>query len=705
MTPISKLSILATLVLNSAAFAQSKPVTLADLESTFAQLDANKDGKLSPQEIAVLKLSPADARGLDADHDGFLSRDEFLLFYRQRIVAAGAKPAADLESEATRIVAARKAKAAERIAARKSLELQQAGLAQTPESKALADAFDQLEIQAAAHQAKGTDFDKVRDLLVADARESDRLAKGEDSALGEKSELHVKLTQSLERLRNAAASGAFSREEYQAFREMLVRRARNAAKSGATAQPGAETNHEVRAIEQALTEALDRLEQRAVAGQSTRQDFEHVREQLIARARAAANSASAGQGAAATQTATDAELQGPLQVKLLQSLDRLQTAAAAGMFSREEYRGFREAIVKRFRNASEEGSATQSGATADKNAELRAIEQALNEALDRLEARAASGSATREDFQHVREQMIARARAAANGVNGAGAAPPESQDSVSVKLIQSLDRLEAAAQQGKFSREEYQQLRASMIHRAREIENPGQPQNASATPVTSESGMSTAVDDLQKRVDGGQVTPADFRPLRDLITKKAQAVAGKTDEDSVNESALYDKLLQSLDRLEKAAQNGTVDRQQFQAFRDSFVRRARNIANDGQQQTGTPASSAASTDVAGNQAPVVRPASAPVATPPVAQPAPPERSGAQRADPARDDGKPDPSRVAPNDSKPAPQARPKPADGAQEPEKQQTQRPAPTPVPAPAPAPAPAPESGTGRPPHVLHRA
>jgi hypothetical protein len=221
--------------------------------------------------------------------------------------------------------------------------------------------------------------------------------------------------------------------------------------------------------------------------------------------------------------------------------------------------------------------------------------------------------------------------------------------------------------------------------------------------------MSAAVDDLQKRVDGGQVTPADFRPLRDLITKKAQAVAGKTDQDSVNESALCDKLLQSLDRLEKAAQNGTVDRQQFQAFRDSFIRRARNIPNEGQQQTGTPASSAASTDTAGNQAPVVRPVSTPAATPPVVQPAPPERSGAQRADPARDDGKPDPSKVAPNDPKPAPQTRPKPADGAQEPEKPQTQRPAPTPtpapVPAPAPAPAPAPESGTGRPPHVLHRA
>jgi EF hand len=690
MNRITTLGLFATLLLSSAASAQEKQATLANADATFNELDTHKDGKLSPQEIAALKLRPDDLRGVDFDGDGFLSRDEFLLFYRQRLVAAGLKPAADLEAEATRVLAARKAKLAERGAARKLLEAKKPDTTLAPDPKALSDALDRLEEKVAAGQAKGADFDHVRDQLLAEARESDRVAQGADTALGEQSELQGKLMQAIERLRNAAANGTYSREEYRALREAFVRRARNAAKSAAGAAPAVPTSAEIAAIEQGLTEALDRLELRVTNGSVTREDFEPVRAKLIARARAAANAANAGKDKPAAEAASQTELED----KLLQSLDRLQVAAAAGHITREEYRTFRESIVQRFRNAAD-GGKTPAGATPEKSADLQAIEQALASALDRLEARAAAGGATREDFQSVREQFIARARAAANASHAANAA--DAQDPLQAQLLQSLDRLETAAQQGRFSREEYQQLRASMIHRAREIEKAGQAPTSTAAPVVAAPGANQVLDDLQKSVDGGKVSPADFRPLRDLLTKQTQALAGKTDPDSVNESALCQKLMQSLERLEKAAQDGSVDRAQFQAFRDSFIHRARNIANEVQQQPSPSTAGATNTETPSDPGAASRRTAAPPA--PAQAPQAPPADVAGTPQPARDAGHTETSKVTPNDPKPAARPTSKPEDGEKGSEKPQPQPQ--RPGPAPAPTPAPAPDSG-GKPPHAL---
>lgn len=433
MNAISNLGLLAVLLAQAPAAAQNRSASLAQAQETFAAVDTNKDGKLSPEELAALKLQLTrnDTRGIDFDRDGFWSRDEFLLFYRQRLLAADVKPGADLEAEGTRILAARKAKTSERGPRRPA-----------PESPALATAVDELQAKAASGQAVGSDFDRMRDLLVADARSADQLARGQDAALGEHSELQRQLLATIERLRTAAVAGQFSREEYMELRAAMVKRARGAA----AAVP--ETSPDLRAIEQGLTEALDRLEQRAVAGNASREDFERVRDQLIARARAAAAPGAAEQ-----------ELQSPLHAQMVQTLERLQAAAAGGTFSREEFLAFREAIVKRFRNAQK--------------------------------------------------------------------APPE------------------------------------------------------------EAGLNQAADELEKRVNGGAVTPADFAKLRGLISDRLTAASAKTDAGSVNEANLYRKLMQSLERLENAAQTGSVDRQEYQAFRDSFVHRARQIASSSQQSNGT----------------------------------------------------------------------------------------------------------------------
>ncbi len=645
MNAISNLGLLAILLLPSTAAGQDRLATLAQAQETFSVADTNKDGKLSPEELAALKLqlTRSDTRGVDFDRDGYWSKDEFLLFYRQRLLAANVKPAADLEAEATRILAARKAKTAERGPRPASAD-----------GGVLSEALDQLQAKASAGQASGSDFDRVRDLLVADARAQDQLAKGQDPLAGEHSDLQGKLLQTIERLRAAAAAGSFSREEYQDLRATIVKRARNTANGTAPATtPSTDPGEEVRAIGQALAEALDRLEQRAVAGNATREDFERVRTQLIARARAAAAGTS-------TPGAVEPELQSPLHTQMIQTLERLQAAAASGSFSREEYLAFRESLVRRFRNAQgATAGVSPTSAPAAGNSDPHSIEQGLSDALDHLEQRAAAGGATREDFQGVRDQLIARARAAARSAGAAAPAGADAQASVQRELMQALDRLEAAARQGSFSREEYTQLRASMIHRARESERAAPAPTAVAGTASDEAGMNQAADELEKRVNGGQVAPADFAKLRGLIADKLQAASARTDPASVNEASLYQKLVQSLDRLEKAAQNGSVDRQEFQAFRDSFVHRARQIASSSQQANSASGTTSAEQGSSGKRAVT------PVATPAGTQSPPIEKAGAQRADGKADKGE----KGEKNESKPAPQSRPKP--GAGDPEKPQ----------------------------------
>jgi len=116
MNSFPHLGLLATLLISGTVAAEERAGTLAQAREAFAALDANKDGRLCREELAVpgLQLSPAEICAVDFDQDGFWSKDEFLLFHRQRLLAAKVKPAADLEAEAARIQAARKAKATER---------------------------------------------------------------------------------------------------------------------------------------------------------------------------------------------------------------------------------------------------------------------------------------------------------------------------------------------------------------------------------------------------------------------------------------------------------------------------------------------------------------------------------------------------------------------------------------------------------------
>jgi len=341
--------------------------------ATFATLDANHDGKLSAQELAAVPIERQEFLAHDHDKDGTWSKDEFLVYYRRRLLLAGQPVSADLETETARVQALRKTKAAE--------------------------------------QAK------------AQSSASESAVKGSQSADGT---------------------------------NVVVR-----APVVAAAANGAAPSPSLAAIENGLENALQKLEQRAAQGHATREDFQAVQDQLIARARAAANGAPSPDAPAAYGTEA--------YRKMLQSLERLEKRANEGFYSPAEYQEFRDMIIHRSRQIAKKELSAESGAAGGVSPEIAAIEKGLTNALDELEQRAAAGHATREDFQKVRDQMIARARAAASSSTAGDATAPAGSDAYQA-MMKALERLEKRAAEGAYSHDEYEALRQQFIHRAREIQ-------------------------------------------------------------------------------------------------------------------------------------------------------------------------------------------------------------------------------------------
>lgn len=203
---------------------------------TFGALDTNKDGKLSSAEYAVMGQDRTQFIGADADGDGQLVRDEFVVFYRQRLIAAGQKPAADLEAESTRILAARRAKQAGVGPADQRRRAVGAGtVAAVPTAsanldQALQQALQALDERAAQGKASPEDVQAVKNQLIARARAANQVPNADPSALEVERQFQQKWAQSLDRMEAAAREGKFSREELNAFRQDLNQRLRNQAK-------------------------------------------------------------------------------------------------------------------------------------------------------------------------------------------------------------------------------------------------------------------------------------------------------------------------------------------------------------------------------------------------------------------------------------------------------------------------------------------
>ena len=66
------------------AFMAATPALAQDAGVVFAALDANKDGKVSPAEAQRNTMVSQDFADADKNHDGFLSKDEFVAAFGKK---------------------------------------------------------------------------------------------------------------------------------------------------------------------------------------------------------------------------------------------------------------------------------------------------------------------------------------------------------------------------------------------------------------------------------------------------------------------------------------------------------------------------------------------------------------------------------------------------------------------------------------------
>jgi len=134
---------------------------LAQARATFKAADKDANSKVSPGEAGRAKI-PADLFvRLDADADRALSQDEFTLLYRELVKRAKQPVAADLEAEAVRIQAMRRARVVEAQKAKAAAEAAKAETVGT--GSRLKEAQRELKDQKiTASPASATTADKLK---------------------------------------------------------------------------------------------------------------------------------------------------------------------------------------------------------------------------------------------------------------------------------------------------------------------------------------------------------------------------------------------------------------------------------------------------------------------------------------------------------------------------------------------------------------
>ena len=328
----------ATLVLPAVAAQEvtpeARPIAAATLERarrTFQAADRNADGRIerAELELARVKVTAVEFAARDLDGNTYWSRDEFVLWYRGLLIANRQRPAADLETEATRILAIQRTRPvtpANPVAP---------AAAPVDQEARLGRALEDLERKALARGATREDFTAVRTMWEERLAATQPQTPPEELAL-----LKTKVARALADLETRAAEGKVTREEFTQLRQALLTRARAAAPQETAQketgqQPAEEAAPGTPALEARFAQALEDLETKALARQATREQFAAVREQLVARARRAAKEG-------ATNDTTIIETQ-------TQALERLETRALAGQVTREDFVAFRGLLAGRTR--------------------------------------------------------------------------------------------------------------------------------------------------------------------------------------------------------------------------------------------------------------------------------------------------------------------------------------------------------------------
>ncbi len=256
-------------------------------------------------------------------------------------------------------------------------------------------------------------------------------------------------------------------------------------------------------IEMNLDRAIDQLQQKAADRDASREAYEHARDLLKQRARAAMT-------AGYDKADTDAE-------RLTRALDRLEGRAARAALDAKEYDRYR----------------------------IRVVDSRLDRAIAWLEQKARDRGATREQFQNAVALLEKRAqlskkvgsrlpsirealssKISALQAKAAEITAPEAlsfgADIVDTRLERALAWLEEKALERKATREDFDRVRDILVDRA------DLAMRIDATAPDLRQRWLDAVARLEERAKEAGLTREDFLELRDALTKRAaEAGAGR----------------------------------------------------------------------------------------------------------------------------------------------------------------------------------
>ena len=205
--------------------------TLDSAQKTFRAADRNRDGILTSSEAGSASVPTQQFRTFDRDADGYMSRDEFVVFYRDLLVKAKQPVGADLEQEANRITGSVRAQEARR-------QLRQAEQVKQQQAK-----------EAARAQAARNQLQRERKDAQANAQAE---AKG----------LEARASSAVDDLQKRMNDGTLAPEDFRRLQSSLINDARNAARAA-----GAPADAPLTGVQQRLVSALQALEAKAQNGE------------------------------------------------------------------------------------------------------------------------------------------------------------------------------------------------------------------------------------------------------------------------------------------------------------------------------------------------------------------------------------------------------------------------------------------------------
>ncbi|MDZ4774929.1 MAG: hypothetical protein SGI72_17560 [Planctomycetota bacterium] len=328
---------------------------------------------------------------------------------------------------------------------------------------ALDSALDDLATKAEARSATRDDYTRVKEAFIARAR-----AAAPNPALAtDRVTLEQRFISAIDKLENDAREGRFTRAEFQTMRDIYVSRVRAIAGSGVApsvpetpVNPAPATSGD---LASQLDVALDQLATKAAERNATREDFGRVRDLMTARARAIAGSDPTAAGRLTT-----------LDELFAKAMEKLETDAREGKFSRQEFQTLRDNYVNRARAIAGSGAPAVTPPTnptpIPTEASTDGIEKRFDDALNELERKAVARGATRADFQRVNDLLVARARATVQAQVGAPVAEGDPRIAALAASLQgAMARLERASSEGSLSAADFANFKQMLVGRVRDV--------------------------------------------------------------------------------------------------------------------------------------------------------------------------------------------------------------------------------------------